>query len=514
MKKCMGTRVRRLRVAAMASSLLFTGCMTVGPKYEAPTADVEEDWSNLEDPQLSAEPMLDPNWWSSAFNDPVLDQLIEDALSQNLSLRSAGLRVLQAQQNYRIAVGNRYPQQQVIGGSIDRQRTSDNGVDPQPLDNLTTSYGLGFNMSWEADFWGKFRRIVQQAGAELDGSVAGYDDAMVTLIAEVAQDYLMVRTFQQRLVIANQNIGLQQQSVDISRAKFDAGEVSELDLDQAETLLNNTKASVAALELSLQQLKNSVSILLGKPPGGLGTLLDEVGPIPSAPSEIAVGMPQNLIRRRPDIRIAERQLAAQGEEVGISVAELYPSFSIGGTIGASTNTSGGSGLGNLFDSNSLVTSLLGSFKWNFFNYGRLKGNVRLQDAIFQQLLVDYRETVLQAQGEVENAIVAYLQSQQQAASYSLASDFAQRAADISTAQYEDGLVNFNTVITTLESLANQQDLLASTQGSVVTNLVQVYKSLAGGWEVRAGQDPVALLPEATKDEMRARVPRYWKKVLD
>jgi NodT family efflux transporter outer membrane factor (OMF) lipoprotein len=500
--------------AALASSLLFSGCMMVGPKYEAPTADVEDEWSNLEDPQLSAEPMLDPNWWSSAFNDPVLDQLIEDALSQNLSLRSAGLRVLQAQQNYRIVVGNRYPQQQVIGGSIDRQRTSTNGTDPRPLDDLTTSYGLGFNMSWEADFWGKFRRMVQQAGAELDASVAGYDDAMVALIAEVAQNYLMIRTFQQRLVISNQNIDLQSQSVDISRAKFEAGEVSELDLDQAETLVNNTRASIAALELSLQQMKNSVAILLGKPPGGLGTLLDEVGPIPSTPSEIAVGMPQNLIRRRPDIRIAERQLAAQGEEVGIAVAELYPSFSIGGTIGASTNTSGGSGLGNLFDSNSLVTSLLGSFKWNFFNYGRLKGNVRLQDAVFQQLLVDYRETVLQAQGEVENSIVAYLQSHQQAASYTLASNFAQRAVDISTARYEDGLVNFNTVITTLESLASQQDLLASAQGSVVTNLVQVYKSLAGGWEVRAGQDPVDLLPEATKDEMRARVPRYWKKVLD
>jgi NodT family efflux transporter outer membrane factor (OMF) lipoprotein len=515
MSKRIRTLVGVLRGAAPASILLFTGCMMVGPEYEAPTASVEAEWSNLEDPQLSAEPLIDPEWWRSAFNDPVLDQLIDDALSQNLSLRSAGLRVLQAQQNLAIAVGNRYPQQQTLSGGADRQRLSNNATDQFPLlSDSFTNYGLGFNLSWEADFWGKFRRMVQQASAELDASVAGYDDAMVALIAEVAQDYLMIRTMQQRLVIARQNIDLQSQSVEISRAKFDAGEVSELDLDQAETLLHNTRASVAAFELSLQQMKNTVAILLGRPPGGLGDLLDEVGPIPSTPAEIAIGMPQNLIRRRPDIRIAERQLAAQGQEVGIAVAELYPSFSIGGTIGTSTNSNGGKGFGDLFDADSLSSSLLGSFKWNLFNYGRLKGNVRLQDAVFQQQLVDYRETVLQAQGEVENAIVAYLQSQQQAAAYGLASDFAQRAADISTAQYEDGLVNFNTVITTLESLANQQDLLASTQGSVVNNLVQVYKSLAGGWEIRAGQDPVDLLPVATRDEMRARVPRYWKKVLD
>jgi outer membrane protein TolC len=223
-------------------------------------------------------------------------------------------------------------------------------------------------------------------------------------------------------------------------------------------------------------------------------------------------MPQNLIRRRPDIRIAERQLAAQGAQVGIAVADLYPQFTIGGSIGSSTNSNDDKAIADLFDSDSLTLGLVGSFQWNIFNYGRLKGNIRLQDAVFQQLLVDYRETVLEAQGEVENAIVAYLKSQEQMASYGLAADFAQRAADISTAQYENGLVSFNTVITTLKTLASQQDLQASTQGSVATNLVQVYKSLGGGWEVRAGQDPVDLLPEATKDEMRDRV-KAWNKVL-
>jgi len=499
----------------LASILLSAGCTMVGPEYRPPTATVQPEWNDLDDPQLSRDGVVDPEWWSGAFKDPVLDQLIEEALSQNLSLRSAGLRVLQAQQNLSIATGKRYPQQQAVSGSAGVKRLSENSMDHLPLlhDNFA-SYGLGFNLAWEADFWGKYRRMVQQAAAELDASVGGYDDAMVALIAEVARNYLMIRTFQQRLEIANRNIELQQQSVDISSAKVEAGATSELDLDQAQTLLNNTKASVAAFELSLQQMKNSLAILLGKPPGEFGELINDTQPIPSVPPAIAVGMPQNLIRRRPDIRIAERQLAAQAAEVGIAVADLYPQFTIAGSIGSSTNSNDGKAIIDLFDTDSISLGLVGSFQWNIFNYGRIKSNIRLQDAVFQQQLVDYRETVLEAQGEVENAIVAYLKSQEQVASYSLAAHFAQRAADISTAQYEDGLVDFKTVLTTLKSLASQQDVQASTRGSVATNLVQVYKSLGGGWEVRGDQDPVDLLPEATKDEMRERVPKSWKKLLD
>ena len=498
----------------LVSILLSAGCTMVGPKYKPPTATVQPEWTDLEDPQLSREPVVDPQWWSSAFQDPVLDRLIEDALSQNLTLRSAGLRVLQAQQNLSIAMGKRYPQQQALTGSAGVTRLSNNAMDHLPLlhDDFAT-YSLGFNLAWEADFWGKYRRMVQQAAAGLDASVAGYDDAMVALIAGVAQNYLMVRTLQNRLEIANTNVELQSQAVEITRAKFEGGVVSELDLDQAETLLHNTRASVASLELSMQQMKNSLAILLGKPPGGLGDLLDDPGPIPSVPAEIAVGMPQNLIRRRPDIRIAERQLAAQGAQVGIAVSELYPQFTIAGSIGAGTNNNSGQSIIDLFDADSVSFGLVGSFNWNIFNYGRLKSNIRLQDAVFQQQLVDYRETVLEAQGEVENAIVAYLKSQEQLASYERAADFAQRAVDISKVQYEDGSVTFNTVITTLKALASQQDLQASTQGSVATNLVQVYKSLGGGWEVRAGQDPVELLPEETRDEMRTRLPKRWKKVL-
>ena len=247
--------------------------------------------------------------------------------------------------------------------------------------------------------------------------------------------------------------------------------------------------------------------MLGKTPEKLQYLLAQEKEIPSAPKIVALGMPQDLIRRRPDIRIAERQLAAQSSQIGYAVTELYPHFSIGGSIGtAALNTN------DLFTSTSETWNLFGMFEWNIFNYGRLKSNVRLQDALFQQLLVDYYNTVLQAQGETENAIIAYLKSHEQLVLYKAAAEASGQAVEISKAQYENGLVGYNTVITTLKSDEQQQDLYASTKGAVATNLIQVYKSLGGGWEIRDGQDPVELLPAATKQEMRDRTPA-WKGVL-
>jgi NodT family efflux transporter outer membrane factor (OMF) lipoprotein len=390
-------------------------------------------------------------------------------------------------------------QQQQATGSASKQREEGSTFE---------DYGLGLNLSWEVDFWGRFRRQVESASAELDASIADYDGALVSLVSQVAQNYLLIRTTQARLKVARHNIKLQEESLRVSKAKFDAGEVSELDADQAETLLNNTLATVPSLETSLQQLKNSLAILLGKPPHDLNYLLGEQRPIPTTPAEIALGMPQDLIRQRPDIRAAERQLAAQSEQIGVAVTELYPAFSIGGSIGTNAMDTG-----DLFNNDSKTWNLFGAFEWNILNYGRLKSNVRFQDALFQQLLVDYQDTILQAQGDVENSIVAYLKSHEQLASYKLAADASKRSVDVSTAQYQNGLVDFNTVISTLNADAQQQDLLASTQGSVATNLVQVYRALGGGWEIRDNRDPVELLPTDMKDEMRERT-KAWQGVLE
>ena len=484
-------------VAAL-SALITSGCTMLGPDYQQPAAPVEDNWLEIDDPLVSSDPPIDPRWWQTAFHDPVLDQLIETALQENLTLRSAGLRVLQSQQQLAIAIGNQYPQQQQIGGSATREKANQ---------NIFNEYNVGFNLSWEADFWGRFRLQVESASAELNASVADYDGAVVSLLSQVAQNYILIRTFQARLEVTLESIKSQRESLRISTAKFNAGEVSELDKDQAESLLNNTIAGVPALETSLQQLKNALAILLGKPPQNMNYLLGEQGKIPDVPATIAMGMPQNLIRQRPDIRAAERQLAAQSAQIGFAVTALYPHFSIGGSIGSSAMHSN-----DMFESDSEIWNLFGAFQWNILNYGRLRSNVRLHDALFQQLLVDYQNTVLRAQGDVENSIVAYLKSYQQLASYELAAAASKRSVAVSTAQYQNGLIDFNTVISTLNADAQQQDLLTATQGNVATNLVQVYRSLGGGWRIRNNQNPVDLLPAATKEEMRERT-GAWKGVL-
>lgn len=478
--------------------LLLGGCISLGPDYQRPEAEVEPDWIDSEDSRVTSEPATDPKWWESAFQDPELDGLIEAALQQNLTLRSAGLRVLQSQQQLAIAVGNQYPQQQQATGSASRQKDSD---------VIFNNYNLGFNLGWEVDFWGRFSRQVESASADLDASVANYDGALVSMVSQAANNYILIRTYQERIEVARINIKLQAESLRIAQAKFDAGAVSELDVDQAESLLNNTKATLSSLEVSLQQFKNALAILLGNPPQEFNGLLSQKASIPAAQAEVALGMPQDLIRRRPDVRAAERQLAAQSAQIGFAVTELYPHLTIGGGVGTSAMESG-----ELFESSSETWNLFGMFEWNIFNYGRLQSNVRLQDARFQQLLVDYRNTVLQAQGETENAIVAYLKSHEQFKSYSLAAAASQRAVDVAKIQYQEGAIDFNTLITTLNANQQQQDLMTATQGSVATSLVQVYKALGGGWEIRDNRDPVDLLPAATKDEMRERT-RAWEGVL-
>jgi NodT family efflux transporter outer membrane factor (OMF) lipoprotein len=298
--------------------------------------------------------------------------------------------------------------------------------------------------------------------------------------------------------------------VRITTAKFEAGEVSALDVEQAQSLFYNTQASVVVFEQSLQQFKNALAILLGQPPYDMNDVLLKPRPIPTVAPEVAIGMPQDLIRRRPDIRQAERQLASQSAQIGFAITDLYPQFGISGSVGTSVSTAAGFQFSDLFNSDTSGYNLFGVFQWNIFNYGRLKNNVRLQDAVFQQLLEDYRQTVLQAQGEVENAIVAFLKSQQQLASFRLAAEAAQRAVDISTEQYQDGLVEFNTVISTLRSLTAQQDQFASAKGTVAANLIEIYRSLGGGWEMREGQTPLELIPEETKEEMLERTD-YWEK---
>lgn len=484
-----------LCVALAASS---GGCV-LGPDYHPPAVPLENEWIYHGSTLIDSTQAVAPLWWESAFADPNLDELVALSLQQNLTLRAASLRMIQAQQQLAIACGNQYPQLQQMTGSASRTKESD---------LIVEDYRIGFNLSWELDMWGRFRREVESAAAELGASIAEYDGAMVSLVAQVAQTYILIRTTEARLEVARRNIDLQEQSLHISRAKFEAGEVSALDAAQAETLLNNTKASVPDLEITLQQLKNILAVLLGMPPRAPGNFLGGTGKIPVTPATVAVGMPQDLLRQRPDVRAAERALAAQAALIGVAQADLYPAFSIGGAIGSRATEAG-----DLFEGPSETWDLFGAFQWNLFNYGRLRSNVRLQDARFQELLELYRQTVLEAQLDVENAIVAYLKTHEQLELLRRSARASSESVRLSTAQYTNGLIGFNTVITTLTADAQQQDLLTQAEGFVALNLVQVFQALGGGWELRDNLPPVDLVPAPAKEEMLERN-KYWRKTLE
>ena len=498
-------------VLPVAVVVVLTGCTTLGPDYVTPEVDTELAWLQDQDPLLSAQKPTNTEWWESSFQDPVLNELVNTALSDNLSLRSAGLRVLQAQENLRIAAGQTFPTQ-TLGGGIGRQGLADNEIGPGD-DQYFNSDLLGFGVEWEADVWGRFRRLVESASAQLDASVASYDGVLLTLLAQVSNTYLAIRTSEERIFYIEQNIEAEEQALKIAEDRFAGGLVTELDPEQARSLLYNTQAQLGDVQISLAQLRNTLALLLGRKPGEVSDILGEPGEVPSASAELALGMPQDLIRRRPDIRQSERLLASQSAQVGFAITDLYPTFTLGGSVQFASNDAGDNDLDDIFNSSSRSWNLQGGFNWNVWNYGRIKGNIRLQDALFQQLAIDYENTVLSAQAEIENAIIAYLISQQQQGWYQKAADAAQGSVDISQIQYREGLVDFNTVVNNLTVLQQQQDLLATTKGVVATNLVNVYLALGGGWEIRAGQTADDLIPQATKDEMRDRI-KYWDGVLE
>jgi NodT family efflux transporter outer membrane factor (OMF) lipoprotein len=485
-------------------TMLLTGCTTLGPDFVKPTAPVEEKWIETKDPQIKAESADHSAWWK-VFNDPVLDNLIEIASEQNLSLRVAGLRILESRALLGIAVGLQYPQVQQLNGGYTYLKSSKNAppLSSFPddinnrIDNSSNVYQIGFDAAWELDFWGKFRRSVEAADAGLAASIAGYDNLLVILTGEVAAAYVVIRTLEQRLEFARSNVVVQQRSLKIADVRYKGGVTSELDVQQARSLLRNTQALIPVLEISIRQAKHGLNVLLGIPPSDLPELLEGPSVIPKVPAEVAVGIPADLLRRRPDIRLAEFQAAAQGALIGVAKADLYPHFALGGSIGFAA----GSG-NDLFDSNSLTSFFTPfSFRWDIFNYGRIKNKVRVQDARFEQQLTIYQNKVLEAAREVEDALIGFIRSQKQAQFLADAVIAAQRASELALLQYKEGLIDYTPVLNTQQVLVSQEDSFATSRGDIVRYLIAVYKALGGGWQIRIGKD---LIPEQTAETMRNR----------
>jgi NodT family efflux transporter outer membrane factor (OMF) lipoprotein len=472
----------------------------VGPNYGRPPAPVARDWIDANDVRVRHSEEEQVYWWT-LLHDPALDSLICTAYRQNLTLRQAGFRVLQARAQLGITTGNIFPQTQDLAGAYRHSEASERlgpGV-PSTFARFSNNVNVNFNLAWELDFWGQFRRAIESDSATLDASVELYDAALLTLLGDVATDYVQMRTTEQRIRYAADNARIQRETFGIIelRYKIGAAKTTRLEYSQARSTLAATEAAIPELEILLRQSINQLCILMGMPPEELRARLGPA-PIPTAPAEVVLGIPADLIRRRPDVRAAERQLAAQSAQIGIAESAFYPAITINGTYGYSASK-----LSHLFEPAAITGSVGPSFQWNILNYGRIVNGVRLQDARFQELLAAYQNSVLLANQDVENGLITYLRAQERTRLQQEAVDNAKAAVDVVRRQLETGTVDFTTVTQVEQTLVIQEDVLAQAEGEIVTGLIQVYRALGGGWQIRLrgcneGLPPPGVAPPAWK----------------
>ena len=502
--------------AVVAVSLTLAGCM-VGPDFERPEAPYLGSWSRGagleidEKTGFTTRSAAVNNWWT-LFDDPLLTAFIDEAYRENLELEAAGVRIYQARAQLGIARGELYPQQQQASISYRGFEFSSNNALVQeirqyiPIDNSFNTYNVGFDAGWEIDIWGQLRRNVQSAEANLLYQIASYDDALVTLTGDIAVTYVTIRELQGLIAIARANADLQKQSLGIARVKLEGGTTTQLDVAEATASYNATLATIPQYQAALAQAMNAMSVLIGETPGDVEPRVSKKHQRPAGrvPAEVAVGVPADLLRRRPDIRAAEYQAAAQSAQIGVAQADLYPAFTISGAVAVKS-----SDVGNLFSRGSFDDFINPGFTWNFLNYGRLRNNVRVQDAEFQELLLNYQNTVLNAYAEVETALVAFLKNKQQVVYLRRSVAAARQAESFVLDQYRDGTASYDRVIDAQRQLLLSQSRLLAARADALTNLISVYKGLAGGW-IPPNVD--GFINDETRDEMQERT--NWGKLLE
>ena len=468
----------------------------VGPNYQVPAAAVAPDWIDATDKRIRRDGDDLSKWWS-VFDDSLMTNLLGDAYRQNLTLRQAGERVLQARAQLGIATGNLFPQSQTLNASFtqtalsaqDANVTFATPLGVLALQRFYSQWNLPIGAAtWEIDFWGRFRRAVEASDANLGASVADYQDVLVTLLSDAAGSYVSMRTLEKQIEYTRKNADLQRQTLGIVKARFKADAVSGVDLHQAKSTLAETESQIPLLEKTLRMTQNHLCTLLGIPPENLRAKL---GPakIPTAPPTVALGIPADLLRRRPDVRRAERQAAAQCAQIGIAEAEFYPAIAISGTIGYSAQN-----FTDLFGSSAFTGTIGPSIQWNVLNYGRILNKLRLQKAKFREAVAGYQDTVLRANQEVEDGLAVFLNAQRRAQLLTISADEAEQAVQLVLVQYSKGTVDLTRVTQLQQTLVLQQDNLAQAQGEIARGLIQVFKGLGGGWEIQNGmKEP--MLPE-------------------
>jgi NodT family efflux transporter outer membrane factor (OMF) lipoprotein len=468
--------------AATAGLLLIGGC-TVGPDYQRPGSALSPVWQEAQQVGLDTQPTALTRWWTE-FNDALLDSLVERAVKSNLDLFVAEARIREARAVVGATGADLWPSLDV-SGSISRIRTSENALGlgrlaQQGGGNLEQNlFRTGFDSNWEIDVFGGTRRRVEAAEALLDASEEERRSVLVTLLGDVAKNYIDVRGLQRRLAVAQENLKAQQETLRLTKIRFDAGIASDLEVAQAEGLAQTTAAQIPLLESALKQTVYRLDVLLGAQPGMLWSELARESPIPALPPQARVGMPVELLRRRPDIRSAERQLAAATAQVGAATADLYPKFSLTGAFGLQSVSAS-----DWFTGRSRFWSIGPTISWPVFDAGRIRANIEIRNAQQEQSLRLYEKSVLTALGEVESALVNYSKEQSRYRSLLEAVSANRRAMQMADDLYTQGLVTFLSVLDAQRTLYSSESDLAQSEANMASNLVALYKALGGGWETK------------------------------
>ena len=468
------THRRHPMLACLAALFLLAACASVGPEYHPPASPAPTAWNTPLEDGLRAEAVADPelaSWWRS-FEDPVLADLVQKAVGGNLDLAQAKAKVREARARRGLQDTDRYP-------SLDANGTARRSRGSQSTGGgLERSlYTAGFDAGWEIDVFGGVRRGVEASQGDLEAAEAGLDSVLVSLTAEIGRNYVEARTYQTRLDVAAANLEAQQQTFELIRSRFEAGLSDELALQQARYNLEASRSQIPSLRSGLAAARNRLAVLIGETPGAVDRLMAAKRPIPSAPLTVAVGIPADTLRRRPDIRQAERQLAAQTARIGVAEADLYPKFRLAGSVGLEAlNTN------DLFDWTSRTWSIGPSISWKVFDAGAVRRNIEIQTAVQEQLLAAWETAVLEALEEVENTLSTYAQEQVRRDHLAAAVDAARQAEALASQKYQAGLMDFASVLDAQRSLLAYQDQLAVSEGTVTANLIALYKALGGGWE--------------------------------
>jgi len=471
-RKCR-TALIGLIVAALSA------CAAVGPDYVEPELSVPDAWHMRIVQQVQQGPDATLLTWWTVFDDPVLNELIDRARLGNLNLRTAASRVAAARSSLAITRGERLPT--VDGtGQTSRTRQSDDGwlaqVAPNDGFDAQNLYELGLDASWEIDLFGRVRRSIESSQAQYESTVETERDVMVTLFAEVAMTYIEVREMQRRVEYATQNISVQRDALGLAQERYDTGLSSQLDVVQAKATLGMTEAALPDFETAKNQALYRLAVLLGQDAGSLQGEFAAPAAIPEPVGRITLGLPVDVVRQRPDVRAAERRLAAQTAQIGVATAALYPSFTLSGFIGLQSRS-----VNDLFSSNSEMWGASLPFSWNLFDGGRVRSNIELQKELTETRLLEYRQAVLQALAEVESALVAYNNEHEKLAALRRATAATVEGVRLAMVQYDTGLTNYNNVMTMQRDLFQLQDQLAASEAQLDFELIALYKAVGGGW---------------------------------